>query len=82
MKVLLVNGSPHTKGNTYIALQEMEKIFAQEGIETEIIQVGNQAIRGCIGCASCRKNGKCVFDDLVNEAAAKFRYTTLQPMRR
>ena len=72
MKVLLVNGSPHTKGNTYIALQEMEKIFAQEGIETEIIQVGNQAIRGCIGCASCRKNGKCVFDDLVNETAAKF----------
>ena len=53
MKVLMINGSPHTKGNNYIALHEMEKIFASEGIETEIVQVGNKDIRGCISCNSC-----------------------------
>lgn len=71
MKVLMINGSPHTKGNTYIALKEMEKIFLQEGIETEIIQVGNKDIRGCIACYYCKENGKCVFDDMVNEIAPK-----------
>ena len=49
----------------------MVKVFHEEGIETEILQVGNQAIRGCVCCYHCKKNGKCVFDDLVNEAAAK-----------
>ncbi len=73
MKVLLLNGSPHKNGNTALALEEMEKVFKAEGIETEIIQVGSAEIRGCIGCASCRKSGKCVFDDLVNETAAKFK---------
>ena len=53
MKVLMINGSPHAKGNTYIALHEMEQIFAAEGIETEIVQVGNKDIRGCISCNSC-----------------------------
>lgn len=72
MKVLMINGSPHKNGNTATALQEMEKIFLQEGVETEIVQVGNQAVRGCIACGSCGKNGKCVFDDLVNETAPKF----------
>ena len=72
MKVLMINGSPHTDGNTAIALAEMEKIFAEEGIETEILQVGNQAVRGCIACGYCMANGKCVFDDVVNESAAKF----------
>ena len=72
MKVLLINGSPHAKGSTYTALHEMEKVFSENGIETEIFHVGNQDIRGCIACRSCRKNGKCVFDDAVNEAAAKF----------
>lgn len=72
MKVLLINGSPHTKGNTYIALHEMEKIFQREGIETEIICIGNKAIRGCIACGTCGNNGKCVFDDAVNEVAPKF----------
>jgi multimeric flavodoxin WrbA len=72
MKVLMINGSPHKEGNTAVALHEMEKIFQAEGIETEILQVGNQEIRGCIGCASCMKTGKCVFSDLVNETAAKF----------
>lgn len=72
MKVLMINGSPHSKGNTFIALQEMEKIFKQEGMETEIVHVGNKDIRGCIACYSCMEKGKCVFDDLVNETAPKF----------
>ena len=72
MKVLMINGSPRMGGNTSIALQEMEKIFAQEGIEVETVQVGNQAIRGCIACGTCAKQGKCVFDDAVNAVAPKF----------
>lgn len=72
MKVLMINGSPRVNGNTAAALKEMEKIFKEEGIETEIIHVGNKAIRGCIACLSCRTNGKCVFDDEVNASAAKF----------
>ena len=72
MKVLMINGSPRVGGNTSIALQEMEKIFAQEDIEVETVQVGNQAIRGCIACGTCAKQGKCVFDDAVNAVAPKF----------
>ena len=72
MKVLLINGSPRTNGNTAMALREMAEIFAQNGIETELIQVGNQAIRGCVACKSCYKTGKCAFSDLVNECAPKF----------
>ncbi|GFI08988.1 2-amino-4-deoxychorismate dehydrogenase [Lachnospiraceae bacterium] len=72
MKVLLINGSPHAKGNTYLALQEMEQVFAAEGVETELIHVGNKDIRGCIACKSCREKGVCVFKDLVNETAPKF----------
>ena len=72
MKVLMINGSPHAKGNTYIALHEMEQVFAAEGVETELIHIGNKDIRGCIACGSCAKNGKCVFEDLVNETAPKF----------
>lgn len=72
MKVLLINGSPRSKGNTYTALHEMEVTFQAEGIETEIIHVGNKDIRGCIGCRQCKKSGKCVFDDIVNETAPKF----------
>ena len=72
MKVLMINGSPNGKGNTYVALHEMEKVFAVEGIETEILHIGNKDIRGCISCGQCAKNGKCVFDDMVNETAKKF----------
>lgn len=72
MQVLMINGSPRANGNTSIALREMEKIFQSEGIQTEILQIGNQDIRGCIACSSCMKNGKCVFDDLVNQTAPKF----------
>lgn len=72
MKVLLINGSPRVGGNTSIALGEMEKIFQQDGIQVETVQVGNKAIRGCVACLSCMEKGKCVFDDLVNETAPKF----------
>ena len=71
-KVLLLNGSPHANGCTATALSEMAKIFGQEGVETELIQVGNRNIRGCVSCGSCGRTGKCVFDDLVNETAPKF----------
>ncbi len=72
MKVLLINGSPRKNGNTFLALQEMAKIFAQEGVESEIIQVGQENIHGCIACGKCHRNPGCVFDDLVNEVAPKF----------
>ncbi len=72
MKVLMINGSPRVDGNTSIALKEMEQVFLQEGMEVETVQVGNQAVRGCIACGYCGKNGKCVFDDVVNELAPKF----------
>ena len=72
MKVLMINGSPRVGGNTALALSEMEKTFQKNGIEAEIMQIGNQAIRGCIACGSCGKKGQCVFDDAVNEAAPKF----------
>ncbi len=72
MKVLMLNGSPRKDGNTSVALHEMENIFDKEGIETEIIKIGGQDIRGCMGCGSCAKLGHCVIDDLVNEIAPKF----------
>lgn len=72
MKVLMINGSPHAKGNTYTALHEMEKVFEENGVETEIVTVGNQSVRGCVACLSCGEKGKCVFDDIVNELAPKF----------
>ena len=72
MKVLMLNGSPRKDGNTSIALREMEQTFAKEGIETETVQVGNKNIRGCIACNFCKDNGRCVFDDAVNQLAPKF----------
>jgi len=71
-KVLLLNGSPRANGCTGRALEEMIQTFTEEGIETELIHVGNKDIRGCIACNTCQKRGKCVFDDLVNEIAPKF----------
>ncbi len=70
-KVLLLNGSPHAQGCTAAALEEMIGVFRQEGIETELTQVGSKNIRGCIACGKCHQTGKCVFDDLVNETAPK-----------
>ena len=72
MKVLILNGSPRVDGNTSLAVNEMVKVFEAEGVETKIMQIGNQDIRGCIACGYCSKNGKCVFDDAVNEAARVF----------
>lgn len=72
MKVLLINGSPNMKGCTYTALTEVEKTLHEAGVDTEIIHVGNKDLRGCIGCRQCKTNGKCVFNDLVNEVAPKF----------
>ena len=72
MRVLMINGSPRKNGNTSIALAEMERIFQEEGIQVETVQLGTQDIRGCIACLSCKKKGKCVFDDLVNQIAPQF----------
>lgn len=72
-KVLLINGSPHAKGCTYTALRTVADELERNGMETEIVHVGNKDIRGCIGCYKCREIGKCVFgNDLVNEVAKKF----------
>lgn len=73
MKVLILNGSPRANGNTSLAVSEMKNVFDKEGIETEVIQVGNKDIRGCMACGACGKLGKCVFDDIVNEVAEKFK---------
>ena len=70
-KVILLNGSPHPEGCTATALAEMIKVFEKEGIETEVIQVGGKNIRGCMSCNSCRKLGRCVINDLVNEVREK-----------
>ena len=66
MKVLLVNGSPHANGCTYTALCEVASSLEQNGIETEVFQLGNKPIAGCMGCTACVKTGKCVIDDAVN----------------
>ena len=69
----MINGSPKRDGNTALALREMGQIFTQEGVEVETVHVGTQNIRGCIACGGCFRQGKCVFDDLVNDVAEKFR---------
>ena len=72
-KVLLINGSPHTKGCTALALEEMIRVFEEEGVETELIQVGALKLHGCTACGFCRQADRCVFDDdPVNETARKF----------
>ena len=72
MKVLIINGSPHSKGNTATALNEMIKVFDKEQVETKIVHVGNKVVRGCIACGKCREIGHCVFNDIVNETAPLF----------
>lgn len=71
-KVLLLNGSPHEKGCTARALEEVIKVLNEEGVETELIQIGKKDVPGCKGCGFCARNGKCVYEDLVNEVAPKF----------
>ncbi len=73
MKVLLINGSPHANGCTATALKEVAKTLNENGVDSEIIQVGHLDVRGCIACGQCRKLGKCVFDDIVNEVGEKFK---------
>ena len=72
MKVLMLNGSPKANGNTALALKELEKVFAAEGIEVETVQLGNKPIRGCVACGGCYKAGRCILDDSLEELAAKF----------
>lgn len=72
MKVLIISGSPRVNGNTAIALNEMATIFQAEDITTEMVRIGSQQIRGCIACYFCKKHGRCVFDDLVNQVATQF----------
>ena len=72
LKVLLISGSPRANGNTAIAFDEMIKIFHEAGVETEMLRVGSMDVRGCIACMTCKKNGRCVFNDIVNETATKF----------
>lgn len=72
MKVLILNGSPRVGGNTTTAIAELEKVFREEGVEVETVQVGALEIRGCIACNKCAEGGGCVFDDIVNELAPKF----------
>ena len=74
MKVLLINGSPHKSGNTFLALNEAAQELEKNGIETEIVSVGKKPVRGCIACATCKTTGadRCVFDDdICNEISAK-----------
>ena len=66
LKVLMLNGSPHANGNTAVALREMEKVFMENGVAVETVLVGDKALRGC------KKTGKCVFDDVVNDVSPKF----------
>ena len=72
VKVLILNGSPRTDGNTTVAVDELVKTFEAEGVEAEVVRVGNQPVRGCVACGTCVEKGKCVFDDVVNEIAPKF----------
>ena len=72
MKVLMINGSAHEKGCTYTALSTVAAALQEEGIDSEIVQLGGEPYRDCIGCRACRKLGKCVFDDdIVNKLVEK-----------
>ena len=73
MKALLLNGSPHAQGCTYTALAEVAGTLREGGVEAEIVHVGHLDIRGCLGCGKCKESGRCVFDDKVNELAARLR---------
>lgn len=72
MKVLLINGSPHANGCTFTALNIVAEELQKNGIEIEIVHIGNKDIRGCIACGKCAELGHCVFNDMVNEVATKF----------
>lgn len=71
MKVLLINGSPHSEGCTFTALSEIAETLKKQDIEAEIFHIGNKPVPGCTACMACRKTGKCVYDDGVNEISAR-----------
>lgn len=71
--VIVLNGSPHEKGCTARALEEVIKTLNAEGIGTELVNIGKNSVSGCIACGFCEKNGRCVFNDKVNEVAGKFK---------
>lgn len=73
MKVVIINGSPHENGNTSIAVNELIKTFEAEGVEVKAVRIGSDAVHGCVACGACRKTGKCVYDDCVNEIAAELK---------
>lgn len=73
MKVLTINGSPQLHGCTARALDEVENELRRQGIEVERVEAGKKDVRGCIACNYCYEHGKCVFNDIVNETAPKFR---------
>lgn len=72
LRVLMINGSPRVGGNTSVALREMEDVFRAQGVETEIVQIGAEPVRGCASCGYCYEHDRCVFDDVVNTLAPKF----------
>lgn len=71
MKVLLINGSSRMNGCTSVALNEVARSLNEEGIDTEIVFIGNEGLPDCIACRNCRETGKCIFNDLVNDIAEK-----------
>ncbi len=72
MKALIINGSPRKGGNTSLAVAEVVKTLNENGIETEVMQIGGEPVRGCVACGYCFTRGKCAFNDIVNSAAEKF----------
>ena len=73
IKVLILNGSPRVDGNTSIALRELQKVFEANDVETEIVQIGREVIRGCIACNFCSKHGRCMISDIVKEGKQTMR---------
>ena len=72
MKVLIINGSPRLNGNSSTLINEMKKIFIQEGVEVDEYQIGNKSIRGCMACGYCYEHIECVFKDDINDLAKRF----------
>ena len=72
MKVLIINGSPRAKSNSKILINELEKTFTSLGVESEVVDVANLDVRGCMACGYCHEHDGCVFKDIVNETSKKF----------
>lgn len=74
LKVVTFNGSPRKEGNTSILIRHIFDELENEGIATELVQVGGQQIRGCSACMKCyeTRDQRCVFDDdIVNDCIGK-----------